>query len=883
MAERRGAARARAAAWAVSALLSPLAAVAGAPVLEARQGRVAVTTDTQRAVFTDRGAGYALVTYVRDGRAWRPLFDAGRPLLEGPLFGDLPTGYRVVSRGPGRVAVEFHCRHAEPRYDWTMRAYADTRTPLIRFTVTCRLREPMKLTSPQPTVALWSRTAKPAYHLDQGPDSIYGSEGIPFCYGFPAAYLWDDGREAAVFVNMTPMRWMHPNGVARFHDVRIMTRTADGQAGLGMHLRRLSGPDLPAGDMVTEFYLHQRARPKQPTGMEALDTMVRAFAPIHPMPGPARTDAETGRRATWSRVARRALADLMKPGATMAEIEAPWLDEPLALVPARSRMVVHPATSASEPGQAASAWDFSTVNNHLTPWLLLARLSGDARALRTAVAKLDALPRFYDPRSGLIRHGTRRPPHVGDLEMSWQNLFFHLEALRASSAAAPRDFNPAVTGRVLVATTGLRDLARRCDYVLPQWFDPYDKKPAVQNDVQGLGVVREPWQVGSYALVMVRAFEITGRKEFLDEAERALVRLMEAMAYDVKNACYDRRYAGPHEFPITELFGNAYGIAAAYRLYEETGQAKHRRYARDFLNTLLRLTFWYEDETDPVSRDLRNAGLFYPHGGAHVATPWETSEAHLMIAWTLRHDTSNPLTDLLLRLLACNWVHAFGFFPATWSRTVRALDLQTDRTTGSYFPVEPFYCLEGTGGHRGQTAAYMAGLALWNAWLYDALAEATDPAVMVANLAVLEGYEDALSGADRRFIVYNPGPGRRDFRVRLKHVPEAAYTVSLGPRRLAATAATLRAGVRASLAAGAHVRLTVRRADAAGIERAASRRRSAENALSTAYWLLQRRGSAAATETAAFAKALRLCRSGKHAESLAIVRGLVRSVQAGGD
>jgi len=35
-------------------------------------------------------------------------------------------------------------------------------------------------------------------------------------------------------------------------------------------------------------------------------------------------------------------------------------------------------------------------------------------------------------------------------------------------------------------------------------------------------------------------------------------------------------------------------------------------YARDMLNTLLRLTFWYEDEADPVSREVRNLGLFYP-------------------------------------------------------------------------------------------------------------------------------------------------------------------------------------------------------------------------------------------------------------------------------
>jgi hypothetical protein len=864
----------------VALLLAPLAALhAGeAPklTLTAETARVELATERQKLVFSRTGGVFVLTTFVRDGQQWRALFDAGRPLLEGPLFNLQPIRYTVQADGPERKVVEFSGRHRQPDYDWGMRVEAAADSPLFRFAITCHLPEPLSLDAPQPVVALWMRQAKPTFHLNQGPDSIYGSAGIPHCYGFPAAYLWDDGREAAVFFNMTPMRWMQPDGVARFHDVRIMTRSESGQTGLGMHFKRLSGRRLPAGEMAVEFFLHQGTRAEKPTGMEALDTMVRAFAPFHPAESVFPRNQLTGKAANWEQFARRAMVDLSTPQ-TMAEISAPWRDEPLELVAPQEKMVVHPS---------AQQWDFSTVNNHLTPWLLLSRLHGDAGALRLALQKTDALPRFYDPRSRLIRHGTRQPPHVGDLEMSWQGFFFHEETLLAASATASSDFNPAVAGRFLMATAGLRDLAKQVDYVFPQWFDPYQKQPVVQNDVKQLGVIREPWQAGAYAHLMMRAFEITGEKEYRTEAQRAVEALMERMKFRVQNKIYDRQYTDVAEFPLTELFGNAWGIAAAYRLHEATGDPKFLRYSRDFMNTLLRLTFWYEDETDVVSRELRNAGLFYPHGGAHVATPWETAEAHLMIAWTLKHDREHPLTELLLKLSNLNRINSLYFFPATWTEPVLALDGPNRPALGRYFPIEPFYCLEGTGGHRGQTAAYMAGLALWNDWLYESLAEASDREIMVLNLDAMEDYEDAISGVERQFLAYNPGRTNRTCRILFKHTPDVDCLVTMGEREEMHPAADLKQGLLLTLKPGEHIRITVRRNDYRERQLRFQQQRTAQNVVCHAYQLLQERAvargrtDASPQDIQAFTEALSACRAGRYADAEAKAGRIVHDNRA---
>jgi hypothetical protein len=678
------------------------------------------------------------------------------------------------------------------------------------------------------------------------------------------------------------MRWMRPDGVCRFNDVRIMARSENGQTGLGMFFKKVSGPRLPPGEMTIEFYLYQESCPQKPTGLEALDTMVQAFAPLHPSQSVFPLNQLTGGQVSWEQFARQALADLMAGPETVCELKTPWRDGPLALVNEQATMIIHPGTPMTDTNRTSEAWDFSTVNNHLTPWLLLARLNGNTEALRLGLQKKDGLARFYDPRARLIRHGTRQPPHMGDLEMSWQSFFFHAEMLRAASAVGPEDFNPAIAGRFLMATAGLGELADNVDFVFPQWFDPYQKQPLVQNDIKRLGVVREPWQAGAYAYLMMRAFQMTGEQHFLLQARQAIETLLERMRFHVRNEVYDREYADPAEFPVTELFGNALGIAAAYQLHEATRETKFLRYSRDFLNTLLRLTFWYEDETDPISRELRNAGLFYPHGGAHVATPWETAEAHLLIAWTLKHDRSHPLTNLLLKLSNLNRINSFYFFPAAWSEPVRRLDPRPRGPLGQYFPIEPFYCLEGTGGHRGATAAYMAGLALWNDWLYEALAESTDPEVMVLNLDAMDDYNAALESVERHFIAYNPGPTNRSFRVSFKHLRDPNYLLTIAAGEQKSSAGELNRGLPLTLNANEHVRLVLRSVDSQQRIWQIEQQATAQNALAYAYQMLQEKAAKPGSSVISsqmnrdFAQAWREFREAHHSEARAAALRLVR-------
>ncbi len=820
--------------WGVSCALSD-------PGLSSSPGETEVTCGAQKVTFTKEPSGeFRVDTFVRDSGTWKPMFDGRRPLVIGPDFDLKPTTCQCVADTPQRKAVLLTGRQATRGYNWDVLVEATAGSPFIRFLITCHLATDLTISVPQPAVALWTRRPSAAVTVDQGPESIYGRLGVLYGMGFPAAYLWEEGREAVVFFNPTPSVWMSPQGVWRFFDARVQSRSVDGQTGLGLHVHRLSGATIPRGDMVIDFSLYSGPRADRPTRLQALDTMVRRLAPLHPATSVLPRNRLENMEVSWAFFARRAIEDLMVPGASCATRPCAWDDPPLHLVPPIKEFLGHDGRIGPAIG------DFSCTNNHLSAWVLYCRLNPDAPKAAFARRKKDQLPLYYDPQATLIRWGTREPPQVGDLEMAWQNLFFHLETLRTCQALSPEEFNPAIGGRFLMATRGLLDLAHNVKYVFPQWFDPYRKIPVVQNDVKALGTVREPWQVGTYAYLMLQAQDLTGEDRFGQEARTSIETLLARMSYRETNAAYDRTYTDPADFPLTELFGQAFGTVAAGRLYERTGDERFLRYSRDFLNGLLRLTPWYEDEADPICRELRSAGLFYPHGGATVPCPWETTEAHLAIAWAIRHDPQNPLLPLLVKLSNLNRINSFYFYPATYSPAVAALDASRRRDLGQYWPIEPFYTLEGNGGHRGSTAAYMAGNAIWNWWMYEALAQTDDREVMVLNPDVLDDYEPAICSAVRHLVVLNPTASPKRITLISKALASGRYGVTLEtansePRSLSSSEAELAAGLPLALEPMQSVRITICHEQCDAMLAAIRRCRHAQARLACSYAVLQQR------------------------------------------
>lgn len=758
---------------------------------DVRPGNISEGATYQNEAPSGNAKGLFLSTYVRRGDSWECMFDARRPIMEGPSFDLVPTEYQVIEDSTKRVAVLLAGTHVNPDYTWDVLVEAKENSPWFRFRLTCHLPSDLSISSPEPSVALWMKKEAPEVFVDQGPISIYG--GNSWGNSFPAAYLWSEGKEAVVFLNVTPMTWMSRSNLNRFLDCRAGILSRNNETGLGLHAISKSGDTISSGQMVVEYFLYANSRPSKPTALEALDRMIGVCAWLLPANVPFPENRVPPYDTSWKIFAAGVAEDLMRKDICWVDVPCSWKDEPLFPENEVTVLRVHSDYAANSSDDSRlnrpsvlSLWDFATCNNFLAPWIAYSRLHPDEEQNQFLQVKIDNLPLFYDPEANLIRWGAQGAPltpglantMANGIEMSWENFMFHLETMKVHLALPPEHFNPAIPGKFLMACRALIEYAHNVTYIFPQWFDAYYKIPMIQLDHPDLGKVREPFQVGTYAYMMLLGYEMTGEEVYLDEAKKSLEYVIKDMVYTVVNRRYTRTYSSPVDVPIAETFGNGYAVAAAQKIFNLTGDESYLQYAKDYLNILVRMVFWYKDEADAVSRELNNLGLFRPHGGHYGTCPWENIEAYLPLTVFLKH--SRQPGQLLLKLFNLQRITSFYYFPPVWTPVVAAANPTLYHHVCQYLPIENFYTLEfgGTHGSMGR-CIYMCSIAFWNYLLYEAFAQTDDREIMVMNLDLLDGFEYAINSAERSFIIFNPTAQEKTFTLQMKSLIQGDFDLTI--------------------------------------------------------------------------------------------------------
>lgn len=813
-----------------------------------------IWNDVQKLTLTEGERGLILTNEVRNGDDWESLFDAGEPLIQGPHFDLYPSDGRMLGEENGRAALFLTGRRENPDYDWDVRIQAQEGSPWMRVRITCHLGQDLTLSEPEPTVALWMNRPDVEVSVDQGPVSLYG--GHSWGNSFPAAYLWSEGKEAVFFFDPSPVTWMSPLGMRGFLDCRVATLSRDGRTGLGLHALSRSGDTLPATHMVVEYALYARARPERPTRLQGLGTMVEACAELLPAAAPFPENRVPPYETTWKAFTEGVIRDLMVKDVSWADLPSEWKDEPLFPEHGTTTFRLHSdysICSSNTPEldrpSVTTVWDCATCNSFLAPWIAYARIHPDPEQEEFLQVKIENLPQFYDRKAKLFRWGAEgvalsrgvAATMANGIEMSWENFMFTLEPAKVYNLLPAERFNPALPGRVLMACEGLIELAHKVDYVFPQWFDAYHKVEINQLDIPALGKVREPFQVGTYAYLMLWAYDMCGDERYFEEARRSLRTVLERMSYKVVNRLYQTTYSDPVDFNIAETFGNGYAVAAAQRIYRITGDEAFRQCARDYFNILARMFFWYDDNSDAVARDLNNLGLFRPHGGHYGTCPWENIEAYLPLLELLRD--ADPPDPLLLKMFNLQRATAFYYFPPVWSDLVSAPNPRLYHHDCRYLPIENFYTLEagGTHGSMGR-CIYMCSIAFYNYLLYEALAETDDRSVMVLNLDVLENTELSLTGLRRHFIVFNPHSESREVVVCMKALRPGGYRVSVAGNDLAGHShEELERGLTLHLDPMGHACVALEHIDAPALQDAIDLTRAAQGKLARAYQRLQER------------------------------------------
>ena len=210
-----------------------------------------------------------------------------------------------------------------------------------------------------------------------------------------------------------------------------------------------------------------------------------------------------------------------------------------------------------------------------------------------------------------------------------------------------------------------------------------------------------------------------------------------------------------------------------------------------------------------AARSFDGAGLFAPYVGGLPSLPWESNIAQVGIAAALGASTSGvgmlppESRTLLLRISNLHRLNGMSWYPAGYTMQQRAkygLPSLTNHSSGylEYIPIETMYGFENGVGSAGQ-ASYMACHAMWMWWLYEALAVASNPDVMVINTVVWgRGIERAVRGLRREFAVFASGSssGNQTVMVQMLALREGAvYNVSTATDSIERTAAQLALGI----------------------------------------------------------------------------------------
>ncbi len=773
----------------------------------AKPDNIVLTAGEQVLVLEKRNDNtYAIKTYIVNGSDYIPMFAAGEEIVKGIGY---PSEYEVKTVDGNETCIMKGSGNGHA-FTLTCTALADMN--LLHFSLDVKIGSNFSLTRLDFGLTM---EGKASVSYGQMPISIYGnmygydSVGI----GMPAAYLWDKGREAVILFDYTNMTWMG-SGVylpGRSGYVDAVVRGEDTVLGLcyGMNNRNrpVDAGTLSSGSsMKIEFYLYSGLSAKR-TGVDCIAVKTAVMASVHPtmVEYPSvRDDLKDSVTLNWEEFADGTAEALLNP---LAYNKVSMnLKDPVLTSEKRGSAVY--MSYARQTSERYSHTDYSCNNNWLAALAAYNRLKGNEDVNTLVSAKMDALQFYYDPEANMIRWGFRYNNQVGAVEMPWQNFFYHSDIYRSSMHASTEDFSPAALSNLLSSIEGMTELVENSGYVLSQWIDPIEKKSETQKDVPALNIVYEPWQIGTYAYVCVKGYDISGSQEYLDMAATSLTKVIEEVHYKVENEIYTKEFTDSAEFPITELFGSANGTYAAYRLFELTGEEKYLNYSEAFFGMLSQLTFWYDDNMSDAAKNSTLLGLFEPHGGASHACPWESIEAILPLTEILDATGEYAFNDLILAIINCQRVSSYSFYPVTWSEDFKN-QWAYNQEDFYYIPTEPLYNTIGNGnGDYG--ALYMSSLSLWNYLLYEAFGTVDNADVMALCTDIHTNYESAVRGAERSFILYNPTNETVTVTFTQHELPDGSYIMTVeGQEGKEYTAAELTDGIRFTLESRSSLRLEV--------------------------------------------------------------------------
>jgi len=538
----------------------------------------------------------------------------------------------------------------------------------------------------------------------------------------PAAYLYDPatGVETILQVDAGAMQWAPGRHLAM--ELReLFDYGSEPRYGLGLVPVRRYG--LAAGRHLFRWRLWQLHGAATPDGWQASARLVDTLAST------LEADVELPTGASWAAAASGTLRDLLDSDQTQVTLRAE--DVEVRGLRAYARDAAHLYDHAPDHTE------LMTVADVVAPLLLHLRLHPHDAGWRLAADLTRTLARFHRPDASFIanRHPADGRDHVAD---TWYFLLNGLLKIPWVALAAPDD------ELVAVALDGLRGAERLAEATSDRLPLFADFGPGGPRAIGGASNASVSGLLAYGALLADDVAARTGRAGGSVGRGAALaLRLLRALRRE------------PVELTYHEPLQLGFAAAAAARLADagSSDAGEMATLSEELVRAQLRMAYWDEDP-EAQRNGYRVRGMFEACASLLYPAPKENVEA--ILPWTILLRSGRGPTATLLRFMNLIRVHSLAF-----------LDPYLPRPAGGPAPWIPYENL-GTSelpksGSIGREI-YGAGEVIWAYLLFEALARADDPAILVVYVDLLETETlRSFPPTRRRFVVFNPTQGARSF------------------------------------------------------------------------------------------------------------------------
>ena len=560
--------------------------------------------------------------------------------MSGALFNIAPSNFAVQKSPSGALRLEFKGTKTgkhdpdwkkteyfdeirNPRssedylYHWKAEVSAHQNSSWFHIRFSANLLCDLHMSEPQPGVLWWSEfPLKDRVFIEQGP-------GAGWCKihnkgnTFPAAYLWSAAKNAEVifFFNMTPMQWMSRHNMRRFVDYEVAIKDFDAPGrgtGIGLFPISQSGNRLPFGSIIVDYWIYGKYKLDRPTHSTALDTLVSQCERIADSTYCERPPAWPEENLSWRKYSENSLMDLFESGKCTTEVNKmkTFTSYVAGVLPDPMRDPSIDSSGVDKLPQAIRPGDFNAIYNVYWPLMIYNKIHPSPKIQQNIDKHLEYLPRFYDKKADFIVNSLPNDEvKCSPLGEPVVNTWYNLHNCLKTAWLAMLSNNQKASELFLKSIDSWIDVGKKYNYILPIRFSRYSHKPnkehALSYPYDRLYI--SPFSSGLLAYNLMLAYKMTRDGRYLGEAIHAL------------EALYRNDLS---ELRSIEHFEISYGSAAAIWVGRETEDQTYYKMARDLRNVILRVFYWYDDQTEIQTRWRSILGMVRGNGEWRNAAPW---------------------------------------------------------------------------------------------------------------------------------------------------------------------------------------------------------------------------------------------------------------------